>query len=68
MSKKASAFVTKLSQDPELTKKFMDDPDSCMEGEDLDHADKKVLKTCDEDQIREHCGEDGPAGCFVVLL
>jgi hypothetical protein len=66
MSKKAAAFVAKLSKDPKKAEHFKKDPDAAMKGEDLGEDDKKVLRTKDTEKIRKHLGDNAPPGCVMI--
>ena len=67
MPKKAGELVAKLSQDTQLRDRFLQDPDAVMdEHGGLSDDDREVLKSKDPDRIKEHLGDEGPPGCFVV--
>lgn len=67
MPKKAGELVAKLSQNTQLRDRFLQDPDGVMdEHGGLSDEDREVLKSKDPDRIKEHLGDDGPPGCFVV--
>lgn len=66
MSKKAAAFIAKLSKDPKKAAQFKKDPDAAMKGAGLSAEDKAVLKTKDAKKIRKHLGDDAPPGCIMV--
>jgi hypothetical protein len=66
MSKKAAAFVAKLSKDPKKAEHFKKDPDGAMNGEDLGEDDKQVLRTKDTEKIRKHLGDNAPPGCVMI--
>jgi hypothetical protein len=66
MSKKAAAFVAKLSKDPKKAEHFKKDPDGAMTGEDLGEDDKQVLRTKDTEKIRKHLGDNAPPGCVMI--
>jgi hypothetical protein len=66
MSKKAAAFVAKLSKDPKKAEHFKKDPDGAMKGEDLGEDDKNVLRTKDTEKIRKHLGDNAPPGCVMI--
>jgi hypothetical protein len=66
MSKKAAAFVAKLSKDPKKAEHFKKDPDGAMKGEDLGEDDKQVLRTKDTEKIRKHLGDNAPPGCVMI--
>jgi hypothetical protein len=66
MSKKAAAFVAKLSKDPKKAEHFKKDPDDAMKGEDLGEDDKQVLRTKDTEKIRKHLGDNAPPGCVMI--
>lgn len=67
MPKKAGELVAKLSQDTQLRDRFLQDPDAVMEEHGgLSDEDREALKSKDPDRIKEHLGDDGPPGCFVL--
>lgn len=67
MPKKAGEFVAKLSQDPKTRDRFLEDPDAVMdEHGGLSDEDKTVLRSKDPDKIKQHLGDDGPPGCFIL--
>lgn len=67
MPKKAGEFVATLSEDPKKRERFMEDPDAVMdEHGGLSEEDKAVLRTKDNQKIKDYLGDDGPPGCFIV--
>lgn len=68
MAKQAADFITKLSRDPKLRESFKKDPDGTMDAHGLTAQDKEVLRSGDPEKIRQHLGDDGPPGCFVVMF
>lgn len=66
MSKKAAAFIAKLSKDPKKAASFKKDPDAAMKGHGLSADDKAVLRTKDTKKIRKHLGDNAPPGCIMI--
>jgi hypothetical protein len=68
MAKKAADFIIKLSKDPKLRDQLKKDPHGTMDAHGLSSEDKDALMSGDPDRIRQHLGDDGPPGCFVIFI
>ena len=66
--RRALDFIAKISADPNLRRRYMDDPDKVLAEAGVSGKAKDVLKTNDEAQIRKHLGDDTPPGCCLLFV
>ncbi|HEX6904877.1 MAG TPA: hypothetical protein VF789_34535 [Thermoanaerobaculia bacterium] len=69
MSKQSALadLMVKLSMDPELRRRFQENPSSFLEEMELSEEELSLLAGGNPGQIRDYLGGDAPSECFVMF-
>jgi hypothetical protein len=60
-------LMVKLSMDPELRRRFQEDPSAVLGEVELSEEELSLLAGGNPDQIREYLGGDAPVECLVMF-
>ncbi|WP_223671218.1 hypothetical protein [Kangiella shandongensis] len=64
--KKFEEFVIKLSEDPQLNKSYVDNPEAVMKDFGLEEREIKAMVDGDQKEIKNILGN--PQNCYVVIF
>ena len=63
---RTAQYIAALTQAKQMLDAHNEDPDAAMEAAGIHHDHREALKSGDEEQIKQHLGDDTPPGCLVI--